>query len=88
MRKILGPNLPEFTLKQRKKLRVTKLDFVGLNHYSTWYVKDYIFSPCKLDPVDGDADAQVVSLAERDGVLIGKEVTIRLLILIHVRSRL
>ena len=78
MRKILGPNLPEFTLKQRKKLRVTKLDFIGLNHYSTWYVKDCIFSSCELDPMDGDARA--VSLVERDGVLIGKEVTIRLLI--------
>jgi beta-glucosidase len=77
MRRILGSNLPQFTLKQRKKLRVTKLDFIGLNHYSTWYVKDCIFSPCELDPVDGDA--RVVSLAERDGVLIGKEVTIRLL---------
>ncbi|KAM0871665.1 hypothetical protein ACQ4PT_039236 [Festuca glaucescens] len=71
MRRILGSNLPQFTLKQRKKLRVTKLDFIGLNHYSTWYVKDCIFSPCELDPVDGDA--RVVSLAERDGVLIGKE---------------
>ncbi|KAM0831988.1 hypothetical protein ACQ4PT_065182 [Festuca glaucescens] len=71
MRKILGPNLPEFTLKQRKKLRVTKLDFIGLNHYSTWYVKDCIFSSCELDPIDGDA--RVVSLFERDGVHIGKE---------------
>ncbi|XP_047062186.1 probable inactive beta-glucosidase 14 [Lolium rigidum] len=71
MRRILGSNLPQFTLKQRKKLHVTKLDFIGLNHYSTWYVKDCIFSPCELDPLDGDA--RVVSLAERDGVLIGKE---------------
>uniref|UniRef100_A0ACD5V6U5 Uncharacterized protein n=1 Tax=Avena sativa TaxID=4498 RepID=A0ACD5V6U5_AVESA len=55
MRKILGPNLPEFTLKQRKKLRVTKLDFIGLNHYSTSYVKDCIFSSCEVDPMDGDA---------------------------------
>ncbi|KAK1687039.1 hypothetical protein QYE76_047887 [Lolium multiflorum] len=71
MRKILGPNLPEFTLKQREKLRVTKLDFIGLNHYSTWYVKDCIFSSCELDPTVGDA--RVASLVERDGVHIGKE---------------
>ncbi|XP_044967161.1 probable inactive beta-glucosidase 14 isoform X2 [Hordeum vulgare subsp. vulgare] len=71
MRKILGPTLPEFTSKQKKKLHATKLDFIGLNHYSTWYLKDCIFSPCEMDPMDGDARA--LSLAERDGVLIGKQ---------------
>ncbi|KAF7017507.1 hypothetical protein CFC21_030944 [Triticum aestivum] len=71
MHKILGPTLPEFTLKQKKKLHATKLDFIGLNHYSTWYAKDCIFSPCEMDPMDGDA--RVLSLVERDGVPIGKE---------------
>ncbi|KAI5014198.1 hypothetical protein ZWY2020_055588 [Hordeum vulgare] len=71
MRKILGPTLPEFTSKQKKKLHATKLDFIGLNHYSTWYLKDCIFSSCEMDPMDGDARA--LSLAERDGVLIGKQ---------------
>uniref|UniRef100_A0A453CIG1 Uncharacterized protein n=1 Tax=Aegilops tauschii subsp. strangulata TaxID=200361 RepID=A0A453CIG1_AEGTS len=71
MRKILGPTLPEFTLKQKKKLHATKLDFIGLNHYSTWYLKDCIFSSCEMDPMDGDARA--LSLAERDGVPIGKQ---------------
>jgi hypothetical protein len=64
-------------MKQRKKLRVTKLDFIGLNHYTTLYVKDCIFSSCELDPLNGDA--RVGTLVERDGVPIGKEVTIRLL---------
>lgn len=77
MRKILGPNLPEFTSKQKKKLQTTKLDFIGLNHYTTLYLKDCIFSPCEVDPIDGDA--LVVTLAERDGVLIGEVVTIKLL---------
>uniref|UniRef100_A0A0A9F361 BGL04 n=1 Tax=Arundo donax TaxID=35708 RepID=A0A0A9F361_ARUDO len=43
MRDILGPNLPEFTSKQKKKLQDTKLDFIGLNHYTTLYIKDCIF---------------------------------------------
>ncbi|KAL6903511.1 hypothetical protein ACP4OV_004324 [Aristida adscensionis] len=71
MREILGPNLPEFTLKQKKKLQATKLDFIGLNHYTAVYVKDCIFSPCRVDPMDGDA--LVVGSAERDdGTLIGE----------------
>ncbi|TVU15259.1 hypothetical protein EJB05_38769, partial [Eragrostis curvula] len=73
MREILGPNLPEFTSKQKKKLQATKLDFIGLNHYTTLYMKDCIFSPCAVDPVDGDA--RVLSSAVRDdGTLIGEPV--------------
>lgn len=78
MRRILGPNLPEFTFKQKKKLQATKLDFIGLNHYTTFYLKDCIFSPCEADPVVGDA--RVVSSATRDdGTLIGEAVNIYLL---------
>ncbi|KAK8449178.1 hypothetical protein SEVIR_7G173000v4 [Setaria viridis] len=72
MRKILGSNLPEFTSKQKKKLQATKLDFIGLNHYTTSYLKDCIFSPCELDPVEGEA--QVLTSAERDGIFIGSPI--------------
>ncbi|KAL6903512.1 hypothetical protein ACP4OV_004325 [Aristida adscensionis] len=70
MRKILGSNLPEITSKQKKKLQATKLDFIGLNHYTSSYLKDCIFSPCELDPFDGDA--RIGTSAEKDGVLIGE----------------
>uniref|UniRef100_A0A0D3FXW7 Pectinesterase n=1 Tax=Oryza barthii TaxID=65489 RepID=A0A0D3FXW7_9ORYZ len=70
MREVLGQSLPKFTSKQKKRLQSTKLDFIGLNHYTTCYVKDCIFSPCEIDPVN--ADARVFSLYERDGVPIGK----------------
>uniref|UniRef100_A0A0A9CBA6 Uncharacterized protein n=1 Tax=Arundo donax TaxID=35708 RepID=A0A0A9CBA6_ARUDO len=75
MRRILGPNLHEFTFKQKKKLHATKLDFIGLNHYTTLYLKDCIFSPCKVDPIDGDARV-VTSAVRDDGVLIGEAVNI------------
>ena len=75
MRKMLGPNLPEFTSKQKKQLQATKLDFIGLNHYSTSYLKDCISSSsCELDPFDGDA--QISTSTERDGILIGERVNI------------
>jgi len=71
MREILGTKLPEFTSQQKKKLKATKLDFIGLNHYTTLYLKDCISSPCEIDPIDGDA--RVLSSAVRDdGVLIGE----------------
>uniref|UniRef100_A0A0D9W750 4-hydroxy-7-methoxy-3-oxo-3,4-dihydro-2H-1,4-benzoxazin-2-yl glucosidebeta-D-glucosidase n=1 Tax=Leersia perrieri TaxID=77586 RepID=A0A0D9W750_9ORYZ len=71
MREVLGGRLPKFTSKQKKRLEATKLDFIGLNHYTTCYVKDCIFSQCEIDPINGDA--RVFSLVERDGVPIGKE---------------
>lgn len=74
MHETLGSRLPEFTSKQKKKLKATKLDFIGLNHYTTSYLKDCIFSQCELDPVEGEA--RVLTSAERDGVLIGKKVNI------------
>uniref|UniRef100_A0A0E0PBI7 4-hydroxy-7-methoxy-3-oxo-3,4-dihydro-2H-1,4-benzoxazin-2-yl glucosidebeta-D-glucosidase n=1 Tax=Oryza rufipogon TaxID=4529 RepID=A0A0E0PBI7_ORYRU len=69
MREVLGQSLPKFTSKQKNRLQSTKLDFIGLNHYTTCYVKDCIFSPCEIDPVN--AEARVFSLYERDGVPIG-----------------
>ncbi|RLM64430.1 hypothetical protein C2845_PM16G10940 [Panicum miliaceum] len=73
MRGILGPKLPEFMSQQKKKLKSTKLDFIGLNHYTTLYLKDFISSPCEIDPIDGDA--RVFSSAVRDdGVPIGQVV--------------
>jgi len=71
MRKILGSNLPEFKSKQKKLLKATGLDFIGLNHYTTLYLKDCIFSPCEVDPVDGDARVFSSAVSD-DGVLIGE----------------
>lgn len=73
MRKILGSNLPEFKSKQKKLLKATGLDFIGLNHYTTLYLKDCIFSPCEVDPVDGDARVFSSAVSD-DGVLIGEAV--------------
>ncbi|KAG8065290.1 hypothetical protein GUJ93_ZPchr0004g38506 [Zizania palustris] len=70
MREMLGPNLPEFTSKQKNRLQDTKLDFIGLNHYTTFYLKDCSFSPCEIDPLTWNA--RVMRLPKRDGVLIGE----------------
>ncbi|KAL2931545.1 Beta-glucosidase 46 [Bienertia sinuspersici] len=47
MRKILGRNLPRFT-KNEKKILIKALDFIGVNHYTSFYAQDCIFSSCKL----------------------------------------
>lgn len=47
MRNILGNQLPSFTPKEKSLIKGS-LDFIGLNHYSTLYVKDCSFSACAL----------------------------------------
>ncbi|MQL86354.1 hypothetical protein Taro_018899 [Colocasia esculenta] len=70
MRRTLGERLPEFSPEGRRKLE-SKLDFIGINHYSTKYVKDCLFSPCKEGTANGDAMAY--RTGERDGVPIGPQ---------------
>ncbi|XP_068664862.1 beta-glucosidase 18-like [Aristolochia californica] len=68
MREILGTRLPNFSLEEKKLLK-TKLDFIGINHYSTLYAKDCISSPCKVDFFHGNMLATGSGI--RDGLLIG-----------------
>ncbi|GJN27058.1 hypothetical protein PR202_gb15041 [Eleusine coracana subsp. coracana] len=56
--------------KGEKQLLRNQIDFIGINHYKTLYVKDCILSPCDLDTYNGDA--LVYELAERNGIPIGK----------------
>lgn len=73
MRDILGSRLPEFT-KEEKNMLQSKLDFIGVNHYTSLYVKDCIYSSCYLNTYDGNA--LVFTSGERDGQLIGASVWI------------
>ncbi|KAJ4747033.1 Beta-glucosidase 16 [Rhynchospora pubera] len=54
MRQMLGPNLPTFTPEEKTLLK-EKLDFIGINQYTTTYAKDCIHSTCVIDAFDGNA---------------------------------
>lgn len=71
MRQILGARLPEFSASEKRKLR-NKLDFIGINHYTSRYVKDCMLSAC--DVVGPGLDALAAPFGERKGVPIGKPV--------------
>ncbi|KAL3726773.1 hypothetical protein ACJRO7_031641 [Eucalyptus globulus] len=42
MRQVVGSRLPAFSAEERTKLLEVKLDFIGVNHYTTLYVKDVL----------------------------------------------
>jgi len=73
MKKVLGSTLPEFSRNDMNKLR-KGLDFIGMNHYTSYYVQDCILSVC--EPGKGSTRTEGSSLLtqEKDGVPIGKPV--------------
>ncbi|BFG29286.1 hypothetical protein CerSpe_155600 [Prunus speciosa] len=70
MRHCHGLDLPRFSAKEKQLLRGS-IDFIGVNHYSTLYVKDCIHSPC---PSGGDRPIMgfLNTTGYRDGVPIGE----------------
>ena len=71
MRQVLSLRLPTFSSEDRRKLQ-HKLDFIGINHYTSKYVKDCMFSPCNEGSTE--STAFVISTGERNGIPIGTPV--------------
>ncbi|XP_042452478.1 beta-glucosidase 18-like [Zingiber officinale] len=72
MRQILGSRLPKFSGSDKRKLQ-SKLDFIGINHYTSLYAKD-----CpECGSVGPQGDALVLTTGERNGVPIGKKTAMK-----------
>nr|XP_043627488.1 beta-glucosidase 18-like isoform X3 [Erigeron canadensis] len=72
MRKYLGNQLPRFSITEKNFIK-DGIDFIGVNHYTTQYAKDCIYSSCSLTgnrAIKGFVDAT----SERDGIRIGESV--------------
>ncbi|XP_058093187.1 beta-glucosidase 46-like [Magnolia sinica] len=74
MQEILGSNLPTFSQNDMKKLR-KGLDFIGINHYTSLYAKDCIFSPCKSGMGNSWSEGYASQTGQKDGVNIGEPTT-------------
>ncbi|KAG9142431.1 hypothetical protein Leryth_026475 [Lithospermum erythrorhizon] len=71
MQQYLGSSLPVFTNTDKRNLRYG-LDFIGINHYTSFYVKDCIYSICEEQPEVSRAEGYVSKSALKDGVPIGE----------------
>ncbi|KAJ6706861.1 BETA-GLUCOSIDASE 45 [Salix viminalis] len=71
MSKILGSNLPRFSRNDKEKLK-NGLDFIGINHYTSEYVQDCIFSVCEPGTGASWTEGLARRSQENDGVPIGK----------------
>ncbi|KAF3437656.1 hypothetical protein FNV43_RR20412 [Rhamnella rubrinervis] len=72
MEEILGSTLPKFTSNDIEKLKKTGLDFIGINHYTSFYVQDCMYSPCKSGPGSSKEEGFCPTSSKRNGVPIGE----------------
>ncbi|KAL5972725.1 glycosyl hydrolase 1 [Asimina triloba] len=71
MQDLLGSALPTFSQNDLNKLK-KGLDFIGINHYTSLYVKDCIFSPCEVGMGNSRSEGYAFQTARKDGVDIGE----------------
>ncbi|KAL4313024.1 hypothetical protein GQ457_01G042900 [Hibiscus cannabinus] len=74
MQEILGSNLPAFSNHDQGKLKSSGLDFIGINHYTSFYIRDCMFSVCEEKPGTGSSKTEgfVLRTSTKDGVSIGE----------------
>lgn len=73
MRKYVGNDLPKFS-KQEKKLLKGSVDFLGVNHYTTFYAID-CFNSDECTLMDNRPNRGFVARAiARDGIPMGDQV--------------
>ncbi|CAJ1941290.1 unnamed protein product [Sphenostylis stenocarpa] len=70
MKMILGTNLPKFSSYEKAKLR-RGLDFIGVNHYASYYVRDCISSTCEHGKGVSRTEGLYEQTALKNGVPIG-----------------
>lgn len=75
MHEILGPDLLAFSKYNSEKLK-NGLDFIGINHYTSYYVKDCIFSSCEQGRGSSKTEGFALNSPYKNGISIGESVYI------------
>ncbi|KAL9270721.1 putative inactive beta-glucosidase 14 [Drosera capensis] len=71
MKGILGSTLPDFSKKEQKVLNKA-LDFIGINHYTSYYAKDCMFSKCERARGVTETEGLYQRNTRKNGVPIGE----------------
>ncbi|KAI4298658.1 hypothetical protein L6164_032191 [Bauhinia variegata] len=71
MEQTLGRVLPKFSSHDKEKLK-EGLDFIGINHYASFYVQDCISSVCEPEPGISITEGSYRKTAQKNGVPIGE----------------
>ncbi|KAI3456429.1 hypothetical protein Pfo_013092 [Paulownia fortunei] len=72
MHHLLGSLLPVLSKKDLQSMS-NRLDFIGINHYTSFYSKDCLYSDCESGaPGVSKSEGYTLRTAVRDGALIGE----------------
>ncbi|KAJ8619924.1 hypothetical protein MRB53_028453 [Persea americana] len=71
MYEILGTSLPTFSQNDQKKLH-DGLDFIGINHYTSLYAKDCMFSACEFGMGSSRTEGYAQQTGQKAGINIGE----------------
>ncbi|XP_065878226.1 beta-glucosidase 46-like isoform X2 [Euphorbia lathyris] len=71
MVEILGEILPEFSENDKEKLK-TGLDFIGINHYTSFYAQDCLYSLCENGRGISKTEGFYLQTQQKNGVPIGQ----------------
>ncbi|WCJ25759.1 beta glucosidase 46 [Euphorbia peplus] len=71
MVEILGSSLPQFSKTDQENLK-TGLDFIGINHYTSNYVQDCLYSLCKNGLGSSKTEGLCLQTPYKNGVPIGQ----------------
>ncbi|XVE87822.1 hypothetical protein DITRI_Ditri19aG0019000 [Diplodiscus trichospermus] len=71
MQSILGSILPEFSKTEKEKLK-KGLDFIGINHYTSYYVQDCMFSECEPGTGTSRTEGFWQQTPQKNGIPIGE----------------
>lgn len=71
MTNILGSILPTFSENDLEDLKMG-LDFIGINHYTSLYVQDCLYSPCESSTGTSRTEGFIKATDSKNGIPIGK----------------
>ncbi|CAN8275374.1 unnamed protein product [Cochlearia groenlandica] len=74
MKEILGENLPAFTKSDLKRSKNNRLDFIGINQYTSGYAKDCLHSSCEPGKEGSRGEDFVNANALKDGLALGEPI--------------
>ncbi|XP_054787681.1 beta-glucosidase 46-like [Prosopis cineraria] len=76
MQEIIGHDLPKFSKQEVEKLKKNVIDFIGVNHYTSYYAKDCMFSECEPGLGASKTEGFALYAHHRNGILLGGKTSV------------
>ncbi|KAH0943045.1 hypothetical protein HID58_002682, partial [Brassica napus] len=69
---LLGSALPKFSIKEMKNLKRYKSDFLGINHYTSYFIQDCLISACNSGDGASRSEGFALKLIQKGNVSVGE----------------